>query len=138
MHKYFEPDSNLDNISPGTIVAWAYNSFIIKKKTDTGHVGMVTSPLSKNNKFYMTHSIPQEKDLEKNKGGICTTIFHKDGLIVDMIKRYKLIGGGFKLKNTNATNTLINKICCSAKTKINDKTPIGERGRNLINELKPV
>ncbi len=139
MHKYFEPDSNLDNISPGTIVAWAYNSFIIKKKTDTGHVGMVTSPLSKNNKFYMTHSIPQEKDLEKNKGGICTTIFNKDGLIIDSMRRYKLIGGGFKLKNTNATEYFDKAkymLTPPKKTKINDNIPIGERGRNLINELK--
>ena len=33
-------------------------------------------------------------------------------------------------------NVGVSQFIMPEKTKINDKTPIGERGRNLINELK--
>nr|QFG74904.1 MAG: hypothetical protein [Megaviridae environmental sample] len=144
LHKYFERvnihTKPLDTLQPGTIIAWAYNSFLNKKSvSDTGHVGMVSSMVSQNNKFYMTHSIPKEKDIQKKRGGICTTIFSTTGRTLDQIRSYKIIGGGFKLKNTKSPNRFDqckHTLLPPKSKKIDNTMSVSEKGRTIINELR--
>jgi hypothetical protein len=144
LHKYFElvniHTKPLDTLQPGTIIAWAYNSFLNKKSvSDTGHVAIVSSTVSQNNKFYMTHSIPKEKDIQKKRGGICTTIFSTTGQILNQIRSYKIIGGGFKLKNTKSTNRFDkckHTLLPPKSKKIDNTMSVSEKGRTIINELR--
>ena len=64
MHKYFEPVS-MDNLTPGTIVSWAFDSFLnprnkkFQLEVDTGHVACVTSLPNKKREIQMCHSVPK-------------------------------------------------------------------------------
>lgn len=84
MYKYFTIVS-ISKIYPGCIIAWPFNSFGQNiNQTDTGHVGVVTSKVGPNQKFYFGHSIPKNKD-PKNKGGPTETIFSLNGNIITSI-----------------------------------------------------
>lgn len=104
MHKYFEPVS-MDNLTPGTIVSWAFDSFLnprnkkFQLEVDTGHVACVTSLPNKKREIQMCHSVPKKLD-PKKQGGPTETSFTLDGYIMKNIKNEKTPGGAFRLKNT--------------------------------------
>ena len=87
----------------------------------------------------MTHSIPKEKDIQKKRGGICTTIFSTTGRTLNQIRSYKIIGGGFKLKNTKSPNRFDqckHTLLPPKSKKIDNTMSVSEKGRTIINELR--
>ena len=102
MYKYFELVS-MDNLNPGTIVSWAFESFLhpktsqFKLEVDTGHTGCVCA--IHNNEISFCHSVPKKDDPKPVKqGGPTESIYTLDGYILKSISRGVRIGGGLKLK----------------------------------------
>ena len=102
MYDYFEL-VDLDKLSPGTIVAWIFDSFLNPKNDrfildyDTGHVGCITSHIE-DNSIEICHSVPRKDDPKpKKQGGPCITRLNSKGHILENIKR-KQNGGAIRFK----------------------------------------